>query len=114
MHILLQSQCCTADTLPASLSNVSRTRPTKDRHRRFVTAWPILLLRKRIGPSLAPAHFPTPLHALGPAATSTELTGPVLRAGPDLEARPQSPGGIVKGTEVACGYRYRVEPHAKL
>ena len=97
MHILLQSQCCTADTLPASLSNVSRTRPTKDRHRRFVTAWPILLLRKRIGPSLAPAHFPTPLHALGPAATSTELTGPVLRAGPDCRNKTPVPRGHREG-----------------
>src|SRR5258708_38435590 len=51
--------------------------------------------------ALAPAHFPThPLHAPGPAATSTEIPDPVLRAGPDVETRPQSPsGGIREGDQ---------------
>jgi hypothetical protein len=68
-----------------------------------------------ISPALAPAHFPTPLHAPGARGYFDELTGPVLRAGPDAETRPQSPdkGGTTKGTEVACGCPHRVEPHAK-
>jgi hypothetical protein len=60
---------------------------------------------ERISPTLAPAHFPTPLRAPGPAATSTESPVPLLRAGPDVETRPKSPSGGIraKGTKVACG-----------
>jgi hypothetical protein len=41
------------------------------------------------------------------------VTGPVLRAGPDVDTRPHSPsGGNAKGTEVACGCHHRAQPHA--
>jgi hypothetical protein len=38
-------ECCGADTPLASLSNVSRSRPTTDQHRCFVAARLILILR---------------------------------------------------------------------
>src|SRR5258708_8657196 len=44
---------------------MSRTRPTTDPHVCFVTAR-LTILRKRISPALAPAHFPTPSTRLGP------------------------------------------------
>jgi hypothetical protein len=51
----------------------------------------LMLILQQISPALAPAHFPTPLRAPGPAATSTDSPVPLLRAGPDAETRPQSP-----------------------
>ena len=70
------AKCCQTDTPPASLSNVSRSRPTTDQHRCFVAAWLMLNLRKRsahVGPGALP-H--TPLRAPGPAATSTNSPVP--------------------------------------
>jgi hypothetical protein len=68
--------CCLADTPPTSLSKASRSRQTTDRYRCFVGGWPMLILQERSAPALPPAHFPTPLHAPGAAATSTEVPGP--------------------------------------
>jgi len=66
-------------------------------------------------PTLAPAHFPTPLRAPGPAATSTEIPGPVAEGGTGRRNKTPIPrlGGTTKGTEVACGCPHRVEPHAE-
>src|SRR5712671_4715249 len=60
---------------------------------------------QEISPALAPAHFPTPHRAPGPAVTSTDSPVPLLRTGPDVETRPKSPSGGIraKGTKVACG-----------
>src|SRR5258708_6338502 len=74
------AECCGAATPLASLWNVSRSRPTTDQHRCFVAAWLMLILRKRSAP-VGPARFPTPLRAPGPAATSTEIPGPLAEGG---------------------------------
>src|SRR5258706_7585843 len=65
------AECCGADTPPASFSNVSRSRPTNVPARPFCYSKWLTLIVRAIGPSLAPAHFPTPLRAPGPAAAST-------------------------------------------
>jgi hypothetical protein len=80
-------ECCSTDTSPAPLSNVSRSRPTTGRHACFVMADAECLEGAR--PPLAPAHFQPPTR-LGPAAISTEVPGPVLRAGPDVDANTQA------------------------
>ena len=79
------AECCRADTPPTSLTIMSRNRPTRGRRDRFVAARSMLLLRKRSTLSLTPAHFPTPLQAPGSAASSTEFSVPLLRAGPNVE-----------------------------
>jgi hypothetical protein len=56
------AECCGEDTPLTSLSNASRRRPTTNQQGRFVIPWLTLILRS-IGPTLAPAHFPTPLRA---------------------------------------------------
>src|SRR5882672_12461159 len=65
------AECCGADTPPASFSNVSRSRPTNVPARPFCYSKWLTLIVRAIGPSLAPAHFPTPLRPPGPAAAST-------------------------------------------
>ena len=65
-------------------------------------------------PALPPAHFPTPLHAPGAAATSTEVPGPRAEGG-DLTfvTRPQSPDkGHHEGDRSRERMSCRVEPHA--
>jgi hypothetical protein len=109
------AECCGADTPPASLSNVSRSRPTTDQHHCFVAARLMQILRKRsahVGPGALP-H--TPLRAPGPAATSTEIPGPVAEGGTGRRNKTPIPplGGTTKGTEVTCGCPHRVEPHAE-
>jgi hypothetical protein len=51
----------------------------------------LMLILQEISPALAPAHFPTPLRAPGPAATSTELTGPVAEGGTGRRNKTQIP-----------------------
>jgi hypothetical protein len=98
-------QCCTADTPPRSLSNVSRSRPTTDQPRCFVAARLMLILRKGSAKRWPRRTSPTPLRAPGPAATSTDSLAPLLRTGPDVETRPKSPSGGIRAKEikVACG-----------
>jgi hypothetical protein len=105
--------CCSADTLPASLSNVSRSRPTTGPHVCFVTDTADADFWRP--PAVGPGAFPDPPpRAWGPRRFSTEVPGPVLRAGPDVDTRPTPPRGTTKGTEVACGTSHRVEPHAEV
>jgi hypothetical protein len=69
----------------------------------LLSARPMLIVRKR-PPAVGPGAFPNPPpRAWGPRRSSTEVPGPVLRAGPDVDTRPTSPRGITQGTEVACG-----------
>jgi hypothetical protein len=68
--------CCRVDTPPASLSNVSASRPTTDPHACSVNLWPMLLLGK-LPPAVGPGAFPNPPSTrLGPAAISTEVPVP--------------------------------------
>src|SRR5262249_4082088 len=55
-----------------------------------------------------------PLHAPGPAATSTKVTRSRAEGGTGRRNKTPIPrlGGTAKGTEVACGCPHRVEPHA--
>jgi hypothetical protein len=82
---------------------------------RTVALLPARLMILRKSPArVGPGAFPNTLHAPGPAATSTELTGPVLRAGPDVETRPHSPsGGYAKGNRGRVRMSsHRAQPHA--
>jgi hypothetical protein len=65
-------------------------------------------------PAVGPGAFPNPPTRQGPAAISTEVPGPVLRAGPDADAKPKPPRGITKGTRARAGRHHRVEPHAEV
>jgi hypothetical protein len=63
-------------------------------------------------PVVGPGAFPhAPSTRLGPRLLRRNSSGPVLRAGPDVETRPQSPfrGRTRRGTEIACGCPHRVE-----
>ena len=51
----------------------------------------MLILLETVSQRLAPAHFPNTLPTPGARGYFDELTGPVLRAGPDVETRPHSP-----------------------
>jgi hypothetical protein len=56
-----------------------------------------------------------PSTRLGPAAISTEVPGPVLRAGPDVDTKTQAPKGITRrGLRSRAGRHHRVEPHAEV
>jgi hypothetical protein len=96
------ARCCSTDTPPASLANVSRSRPTTGRHACFVMVSRVV--RKRPPPPLAPAHFPTP-HA--PGARGDFLDGSTrFRAEGGTGRRHKNPGpqgASRKGTRVACG-----------
>jgi len=68
-----------------------------------------------ISPALAPGAFPTPPRAWGPAATSTELTGPVAEGGTGPSKQDPNPlqGAYArKGPRSRAGYPHHVEPHA--
>jgi hypothetical protein len=60
---------------------------------------------ERISQTLAPAHFPHTPPCAWARGYFDGLTGPVLRAGPDVETRPKSPSGGIRAreTQVACG-----------
>ena len=89
--------CCRSDTPPASLLKVSRSRPTTDQHRCFVAAWLMLILPKRS--ARWPRRISRPLHAPGPAATSTEIPGPVAEGGTGRRNKTPIPrqGGTTDG-----------------
>lgn len=59
VDIVATVRCCSADTPSTSLSKLSRSRPTTGRYACFVTAWPMLLLRKR-PPAVGPGAVPDP------------------------------------------------------
>jgi hypothetical protein len=105
MRSPLAQRCCRTDTLPTSLSNLSRRRQTRGLHPCFVVAWLMLVLRKRSAPRWPGALPHTPLRAPGPAATATEVPGPHAE-GRDrtFPTRPHPPTrGTTKGTGVASG-----------
>ena len=68
-----------------------------------------------ISPALVPGAFPnTPPRAWGPAATSTELTGPVAEGGTGPSKQdPNPPQGAYarKGPRSRAGCPHHVEPH---
>ncbi len=67
-----------------------------------------------VHPPLAPAHFPTPLHAPGARGDFDGSTRSRAEGGTGRRYKTQiPPRGITKGTEVACGCHHRVEPHAE-
>ena len=105
------AKCCRTDTPLASSSNVSRSRPTTDPHGCFVTR------AADDSPEVTSPRWPRRVSQHPPRAWARGyfdgLTGPVLRAGPDVETRPHSPQGATRrGTEVACGCHDRAQPHA--
>src|SRR5260370_31776800 len=90
------AKCCRTDTPLASSSNVSRSRPTTDPHGCFVTR------AADDSPEVTSPRWPRRVSQHPPRAWARGyfdgLTGPVLRAGPDVETRPHSPsGGYAKG-----------------
>ena len=69
-----------------------------------------------ISPALAPGAFPTPPRAWGPAATSTELTGPVAEGGTGPSKQdPNPPQGAYarRRSRSRAGCPHHVEPHAE-
>jgi hypothetical protein len=111
---LTTAWCCAGDTPPTSLSRASRNRQTTERHRCSCCRVADADFSETIGPALPPAHFPTPLHAPGAAATSTAIPGPRAE-GRDrtFATRPQSPDkGHHEGDRSRERMSCRVKPHA--
>jgi len=95
--VLALAECCRADTPLGSLSNVSRSRQTTDRHSRFVSQ--VADADSSRSATLAPAHFPTPPPCAWARGYFDELTGPVAEGGTGRRNKTPIPqlGGIREG-----------------
>ena len=88
------AECCRPDTPLASLSKVSRRRPTTDRHGRFVTPRWLTLIPRCDRPVVGPSAFPHAPPRAGANDYFDERPGPVLRDlgnGTGDSTRPPSP-----------------------
>jgi len=83
----------------------------------YYPKWLNVILRKRSARRWPPAHFPIPPpRAWGPAATSTELTGPVAEGGTGSSKQDLNPpqGAYTRrGPRSRAEYPNHVEPHER-